>query len=65
MNGFIIESVNPAFVDTYSFSGFDGTEYQTSYRNYNGEEFTNSYSTDYKNNSFDADNLILGGGISF
>jgi len=54
------------FVQVYlTYGNSHGTEYQTSYRNYNGEEFTNSYSTDYKNNSFNADNLILGGGISF
>lgn len=54
------------FVQVYlTYANSHGTEYQTSYRNYNGEEFTNSYSTDYKYNSFKADNLILGGGISF
>ncbi len=55
-----------AFVQVYlTYADSHGTEYQTSYRNYNGKEYTNSYSYDNKNNTFNADNLILGGGISF
>ena len=54
------------FVQVYlTYGNSHGTDNQSSYRNYNGEEFSNSYSSDYKNNSFNADNLILGGGISF
>lgn len=55
-----------AFVQVYlTFVNSHGTEYQTSYRNYNGKEYSNSYSYDFKYNSFNTDNLILGGGISF
>jgi len=54
------------FVQVYlTYGNSHGTEYQTSYRIYNGKEFSNSYSSDYKNDNFNADNLILGGGISF
>ena len=55
-----------AFVQVYiTYENSHGTDYQTSYRNFNGKEYTNSYSTNFKNNSFKADDLIFGGGISF
>ena len=55
-----------AFVQVYlTYGKSHGTEYQTSYRNYNGKEYSNSYSYDHNNDTFNADNLILGGGISF
>lgn len=54
------------FVQIYlTYRNSHATDYQSQYRNYNGKEYYNSYSTDYKYNSFNADNLILGGGISF
>ncbi len=55
-----------AFVQMYlTYENSHGTEYQTSYRNYTGKEYSNSFSYDFKNDNFNADNLILGGGISF
>ena len=54
------------FVQAYlTYGNSHGTEFQSSYRNYNGKEYYTSYSYDYSGDSFNADNLILGGGISF
>ena len=55
-----------AFVQVYlTYGNSHGTEYQSSYINYNGKENIYSSSYDFKNNEFNADDLILGGGISF
>lgn len=55
-----------AFVQVYlTYSKSHGTELQSSYRDYNGKVYYISYSYDNSGDSFNADNLILGGGISF